>query len=203
MLTSLNSESEYYSEVLWSAEGDVALDYLHQRAFTDAILKDFHIGYCPAGPGYFSNRIVFPIYDCLGDVRGFSGRAIPGTSSVKYLNSKESEGFSKSRLLFGLSRNREDIFLKDKVIFVEGFTDVLALAQSGNNLCVAGMGVALTEPQLALIARYTRNLSLCFDSDMQGNAAFHKSVKKAKNLGFNIRRIILPEGKDPADLLMG
>jgi len=197
-----NAEAKYYTEQLWEPSNSEALDYLRSRGFKDETLKRFEIGFCPSDGGYFKNRIVFPIFDTLGNVRGFSGRALPGTSTIKYMNSKESEDFSKSRCLFGLFHHQKGIFVKNRVIFVEGFTDVLALAQEGSNNVVAGMGVALTDPQLALIARYTRNITLCFDSDEKGTAAFHKSVKRAKEFGFSIKRVKLPEGKDPADLLI-
>ena len=197
----LNSDAEFYKNCLWSDEGEPARDYLFSRGFKKEVLEEFSVGFCSKDGGYYSNRVLFPIFDCLGNVCGFSGRALPDTSHVKYLNSPESAVFSKSRLLFGLNRNRQQIFIKNKVIFVEGFTDVIALAQQGCDLAVAGMGIALTDPQLSLISRYTRNLYLCFDADVRGNNALRKSIVKAKAAGFNVIKVELPEGKDPADLL--
>ena len=208
-----------------SSLADPARKYLNDRKFTDETLRKFRVGFAPASLDdefsdddierleawkyvegrvlKYRDRVMFPIVDVLGRVRGFSGRSVGTTTAIKYYNAAESEMFKKSELLFGLDHARKAIFLNNKVIVCEGFTDVLAFHQHGTPIAVACMGVALTETHVRTLMRYTDTLYFAFDADKGGNVALKKSVDMCKDLGLNYGLYKLPEGKDPASHLLG
>jgi DNA primase len=167
----------------------------------------------------FRGRLMFPIRDREGRVLGFGGRAF-GDEQPKYLNTPQTELFDKSHLLYGLDLAREEIHRRDKVVVVEGYMDVLAAHQFGHRNVVASMGTAITEPQLALLKRSTRNVDLALDADTAGQAAMVRALETLpsgdteaapvagrdlvffeKRLSLNIHVLALPVGKDPDEMI--
>jgi len=145
---------------------------------------------------------MFPFTDHRGRVLGFGARVLDD-SKPKYLNSPDSDLYHKTNLVFGLGNARSSITKEDRVFIVEGYTDVLALHQSGIPNAVASMGTALTEQQLREISRFTRNISLAFDADAAGQAAMLRALELAKKHNLAVRVVEIPQGHDPAELVLG
>jgi DNA primase len=139
---------------------------------------------------------MFPIYDASGHVVGFGGRAL-GDFDPKYLNSAESEVFSKSKLLYGLNWAKQAARKADRLIVVEGYFDAIRLMLAGITEVVAPMGTALTEQQAELIRKYTKNVFLLYDSDQAGLKATFRSGDKLLAFGVSVRVITLPDEEDP------
>ena len=149
----------------------------------------------------FRGRVIFPLCDARGRVRGFGARVMEGGEGPKYLNSPQSAIFDKSRLLYGLDLARATIAKKGRAIVVEGYTDVIALHRAGFEEAVAAMGTSLTADQLRELRRLTPLIILCFDSDLAGQEATVRGMRLAEERGFEVRVLALPSGKDPAELL--
>lgn len=150
----------------------------------------------------FRGRIIFPIWDISGQVIGFTGRIFMGDESVaKYINSPETLIFNKSQILYPLNKAKVEIRKKDLCILVEGQMDVIMSHRAGVRNAVATSGTALTADHLRIIKRYTDNLLLAFDPDIAGEVATKKGIGMAQGLEFNIGVIVLPKGKDPADII--
>ncbi len=147
---------------------------------------------------FFWGRLMFPIRDISGRTIGFSARVLDD-SLPKYINTAETEIYHKSDILYGIDLAKESIRKADNAIVVEGMMDVIGSRQAGVKNVVASGGTALTENQLRLIARLTKNLKLAFDIDFAGSEATRRAIELAWNLGFNIKVIMIPSGKDPAD----
>jgi DNA primase len=150
----------------------------------------------PEARARFRHRLMFPIYDGAGHVVGFGGRVL-GDSEPKYLNSAESEVFSKRRLLYGLNWAKQAIRKADRLIIVEGYFDVIRLMLAGITEAVAPLGTALTEDQAALIRKYTKNVFLLYDSDRAGLRATFRAGDLLLAGGSSVRVITLPSGEDP------
>ncbi len=144
----------------------------------------------------FRDRLMFPIADASGHAVGFGGRVM-GSGEPKYLNSGESEVFSKSKLLYGLNWAKQSIRKADRLIIVEGYFDAIRLMTAGISEVVAPMGTALNEQQAALVRKYTKNVFLLYDSDNAGLKATFGSGDKLLALGASVRVISLPQGEDP------
>jgi DNA primase len=225
----LERAAEFYGRVLWESEaGAGARDYLDSRGLGEEVCREFRLGYAPGaarlasralqegytqeellavglanrrGNDYFQRRIVFPLADARGRVRGFQARKLHEDDPLqaKYVNSPEGELFRKGDLLYGLDTSRQAIAREDRAVVVEGNTDVIALRQAGFAPVVASMGTALTEAQLRELARLTKRLFLCFDADAAGQDATLRGMELAVRQGFTVRVVPLPAGTDPAD----
>ncbi|MBL8579320.1 MAG: DNA primase [Mesorhizobium sp.] len=152
----------------------------------------------------FRDRIMFPIPDSRGKIIAFGGRALSPDVPAKYLNSPETELFHKGNVLYNFARARKAIAKGGTVIAVEGYMDAIALAQAGFDNAVAPLGTALTENQLELLWRMTPEPVLCFDGDGAGlRAAFRAADLALPSVGpgRTVRFVLLPEGKDPDDLV--
>jgi DNA primase len=152
----------------------------------------------------FRDRIMFPIEDARGRTIAFGGRALSPDVPAKYLNSPETELFHKGRVLYNFCRAREAVKQAGTIIAVEGYMDVIALDQAGIANAVAPLGTALTENQLDLLWRVTQEPVLCFDGDKAGVRAAWRSLDLAfpgLKPGRSVRYALLPEGKDPDDLV--
>lgn len=147
----------------------------------------------------FWNRLMFPIHDIAGRTIGFSARTLDPEGIPKYINTPETEIYRKSNILYGIDLAKESIRKLDHAIVVEGNMDVIASHQAGVKNVVASSGTALTENQLLLLARFTKNLKLAFDIDFAGSEATRRAIEIAWNLGFNIKVVTVQSGKDPAD----
>jgi len=151
----------------------------------------------------FRGRVMFPITDRKGRVIAFGGRIL-GDGEPKYLNSPETPLFHKGRNLYGLSQALAPARKKEQLIVTEGYTDVIALHQAGFDTAVAPLGTALTEEQIQLIWRLTREPHLCFDGDAAGQRAAARAAERALphiKPGHSLRFAILPEGEDPDSLI--
>ena len=138
----------------------------------------------------FRNRVMIPIKDHLGKIVGFGGRVIQDSEKqAKYLNSPDTLLYNKSNILFGLFAAKEDIRKKDFVIILEGYMDVISSFQAGVKNVVAVSGTALTELQLNLLKRFTKNIVFCFDQDNAGTEATIRSIHTAAPLDFSIKVI--------------
>ncbi|SOE12913.1 DNA primase [Hoeflea halophila] len=152
----------------------------------------------------FRDRIMFPILSARERVIAFGGRALQPGAPAKYLNSNETELFHKGNVLFNYARARRACGQDGTLIVVEGYMDVIALAQAGIDNVVAPLGTALGENQLKLLWRVTPQPVLCFDGDEAGQRAAHRTVDLALphiGPGRSLRIAVLPAGKDPDDLV--
>ena len=150
----------------------------------------------------FRERVMFPITDTSGKVIAFGGRILPGRPAggdppPKYLNSAESPIFRKGHTLYGLALARDAIRKADRAIVVEGYLDVIALAQAGIGEVVAPLGTALTADQLRLLRRFTETVVACFDGDPAGRRAAARSFPVFLEAGLWGRGAFLPAGEDP------
>lgn len=224
----LEAVSEYYQQQL--KLNDKAKDYLKQRQLSADIVSHFGIGFIPDGwdlltqrfvPEYsvqqliatglqiekdeggsydrFRDRIMFPIRDTRGRVIGFGGRVL-GDGTPKYLNSPETEVFHKGMELYGLYEARKASRKLSRIIVVEGYMDVIALAQFGINNAVATLGTATTKDHIRQIFRTVNEVIFCFDGDRAGREAAWRALQNVlpemrdgKEIYFNF----LPDGEDP------
>lgn len=164
----------------------------------------------------FRGRIMFPIEDIVGKTIGFGGRVISTTSKTggqkaKYINTPETRLYSKGKNIYRIFQAKNHIVKEDEVLIVEGYTDVMALYQSGIKNVVASLGTALTSDQIKLLGRFTKNIVLVFDSDTAGMNASLKGIERLREYNerldlyyennLNIRVVVLEEGYDPADFI--
>lgn len=148
---------------------------------------------------FFWGRLIFPIRDLQGRTVGFSARTLEKDGIPKYINTTETEVYHKSNILYGIDLAKESIRKADNAILVEGQMDVIASRGAGVKNVVAPGGTALTENQLKLLGRLTKNLKLAFDVDFAGSEATRRAIELAWEQGFNLKVIVIPAGKDPAD----
>lgn len=206
-----------------------AIDYLKRRGLSGEIAGRYGIGYAPdgwqnleavverydaeelaaaglvidgeGGRRYdrFRDRIMFPIKDAQGRTIGFGGRILD-SGEPKYLNSPETPLFEKGREVYGLFQARQAIRAADRVVVVEGYMDVVALAQFGVQYAVATLGTATTPVHVQKLLRQTDEIVFCFDGDQAGRKAawraLENSIGQIKD-GKQIRFLFLPEGEDP------
>jgi DNA primase len=158
----------------------------------------------PVSYDRFRHRIIFPICDLKGRVIAFGGRALDPNAPAKYLNSPETPLFHKGAVLFNAHNARRPAHDKTRVIVVEGYMDVIALAEAGFPETVAPMGTALTEDQIRNLWRIAPEPILCFDGDAAGRRAAFRAVETVlPHLapGRSVQFAFLPEGIDPDDLI--
>ncbi len=206
-----------------------AVDYFKSRGLTGEIAAKFGLGYAPddwqglkaavadytasslaecgmvidndEGRRYdrFRDRVMFPILDTRGNVIGFGGRVI-GAGEPKYLNSPETPLFEKGRELYGLFQARRAIRDTETAIVVEGYMDVVALAQNGVENAVATLGTATTPVHVEKLLRMAGNIVFCFDGDKAGQRAAWRALEQSLPVlidGKDIRFLFLPEEDDP------
>ena len=228
----LQSCSKFYVEEL--PKNPEAVEYLKGRGLSGEICRDFDIGFAPAGwhelinrlgtdpkrldllkqagmlsegnrGAYdkFRNRIMFPIHDRRGRVIAFGGRAL-SDDGPKYLNSPETTLYHKSRELYGLYLARQRSSRLDHIIVVEGYMDVVALAQFGFKNVVATSGTATTTLQVELLFRSADTIVFCFDGDKAGRKAawraLEETLPKLRD-GLQARFLFLPDGEDPDSMV--
>ena len=144
----------------------------------------------------FRRRVMFPIHSESGRLVGFGGRAM-GDEMPKYLNSPETAVYQKSRVLYNLQRAKDSIRKDNFAVMVEGYLDCIAVHSAGIGNVVATCGTSLTETQVKLLARSTRNVVVSFDPDAAGVAATERSLNLLLAEDFNVRVLALPPGHDP------
>ena len=219
----------FYVNVLRSDAGKVGRAYLERRGLTNETILHFGLGYSSTRPdalyrylrkkGYsdevlnetglvvlserggrdrFWNRVMFPIMDTQNRVIAFGGRVI-GDAEPKYLNSRETKLFDKSRNLYGLNfarKTREKYFL-----CCEGYMDVIAMHQAGFTNAVASLGTAFTPQHGMIMKRYTEEVVLCYDSDGPGRKAALRAIPILRESGLRIKVLDLTPYKDPDEFI--
>ena len=224
--------SKFYVEEL--RKHPEAVEYLKGRGLSGEICRDFDIGYAPAGwhelisrlgtdnkkldllkqagmlsegnrgqYDKFRNRIMFPIHDRRGRVIAFGGRDL-SDAGPKYLNSPETTLYHKSRELYGLYLARQRSNRLDHIIVVEGYMDVVALAQFGFNNVVATSGTATTDLQVELLFRAADTIVFCFDGDEAGRKAAWRALEATLpklREGLQAKFLFLPDGEDPDSMV--
>jgi DNA primase len=146
----------------------------------------------------YSGRVIFPIQNISGKVIGFGARILKTNDKApKYINSPENVIYSKSRVLYGLFQSKNEIVKQNECYLVEGYTDVISLVQAGVQNVVSSSGTALTDEQLKLIKRYSKNLTIVYDGDAAGIKAALRGLDKAIEEGLNVQLVLLPDGEDP------
>jgi DNA primase len=224
----LAAAARYFKDSLRGSED--AIRYLKGRGVSGEIAARFGIGYAPAGwqnleaifPDYandatlveaglviraeegrrydrFRDRVMFPIVSTRGDIIGFGGRVL-GQGEPKYLNSPETPVFEKGRELYGLFQARRAIREANRVIVVEGYMDVVALAQHGVANAVATLGTATTPFHVQKLLRQADHVTFCFDGDAAGRRAAWRALEtslEALSDGKHVNFLFLPEKDDP------
>lgn len=217
----------FQDQLMNSDEGrKIGYSYFKQRGYLQSTIEEFQLGYCPKSGSELLNyarkknlntermqemglfnkkmgdmyreRVVFPIFNLSGKVLGFGARILKEEKKApKYLNSPETEIYHKSDCLYGIFQAKKEISAQDLCYLVEGYTDVLTMHQAGLKNCVSSSGTALTEGQVRLMRRFSKNLCLIFDGDAAGIKAAKRGLPIALSQDMNIRVATLPEGKDP------
>jgi DNA primase len=221
----------YHRTLLEGREAEAARRYLTERGLTKESIEGFGIGFAPAYPDFllrrlakdlsteilveaglalkdgrgqvrdrFRSRITFPIHDLSGKSVGFGARLLEG-DGPKYLNSPETDVYKKGRLLYNLHRSKSDLTKTGRGFVVEGYTDVIAMAQAGLPTAVATCGTALGEEHFRLLSRFCRRAVLAFDSDEAGARAAERAHGMFEQFGLEVSVLILPQGHDPADFV--
>lgn len=186
---SLKDKFEFYTRALSAG---------HKR---DYILST---GLCYGDPGQrpvnrFRGRAIFPYLNLSGQVVAFGGRILDKVdhAAMKYVNSPESEIYHKSNMLYGIYEAKQSIAKRDKVFLVEGYFDVITMAQAGIENVVASSGTSLTSGQIQMIARFTHNITVLYDGDSAGIRASLRGIDMLLLEGMNVKVLLLPDGEDP------
>jgi DNA primase len=191
-----------YSPDSW----DSTSKFLKQKGYSDHEIKmSGLVVEKNAGYGFydrFRDRIMFPIENSFGKVVGFTSRTMKKDEGAKYVNTPQTMLYNKSEIMFGLAKAKEQIKEKDLIILVEGNMDVIVSNQADVKNVVAVSGTALTEEQVGIIKRFTKNVALCLDSDEAGKRAKKRSIEMLLENDINIKIIWLSENaKDPDELI--
>ncbi|HVG11787.1 MAG TPA: DNA primase, partial [Flavisolibacter sp.] len=150
----------------------------------------------------YRDRIVFPIHNNTGKIIGFGARLIKSNDKApKYINTPENELYVKSKILYGTYFARHAIDKADECLLVEGYTDVLSLHQGGIENTVASGGTSLTQDQLRLIKKYTKNLTIIYDGDAAGVKAAVRGLDMALEEGLDVKLVLIPDKEDPDSYL--
>lgn len=228
----LDKVSEFYQKQL-KTNGPEAIQYLKGRGISGEIAKRFQLGYAPEGwhtlePVFksqtkdliasgmlitrddgktydrYRHRVMYPIHDRHGRIIGFGGRSIDPTQKPKYLNSPETTIFQKGRELYGLHQVLSTHDSIPNILIVEGYMDVIALAQFGITNAVATLGTATSSYHIQLLSKHTNRLIFCFDGDAAGKQAAWRALENSLaqlNSGLDVSFIFLPDGHDPDSLI--
>ncbi|WWO99535.1 MAG: DNA primase [Candidatus Dasytiphilus stammeri] len=225
--------TKFYQNSLWRNTAKGARKYLIQRGIRRGIIEDYCIGYAPAnvnilnylGRDYFNNlikvgiivtksyktyynffreRIIFPIRDQYGRVLGFGGRSLNHNTYPKYLNSPHTILFNKSRQLYGIYELYKKCSKNSCILVVEGYMDVIALAQAGIYYTVALLGTSTSREQIQYLFRISNHIIYCYDGDYAGRNAAWSALETTLEYmfdGYELSFIFLPDGEDPESLI--
>lgn len=229
----MTAAQDWFVAQLQGVDGAGARAYLEKRGLSAKTIKEFGFGFAPdnrtalktalkqfgdpmlveaglliavddkAPYDRFRGRLMIPIRDPRGRVIAFGGRIL-GEGEPKYLNSPDTPLFDKGRTLYNLDKCSPASRQTARVIVVEGYMDVIAIAQAGFTDAVAPLGTALTEQQIQMLWRMTEKPLLCFDGDAAGQKAALRAALRALPLlkpGHSLQFVTLPEGQDPDDLV--
>ena len=211
--------------------GKFALDYIQARGLTKETIEKFKLGYAPADRrwlknflrkknfsdaflektglfskkypdvAFFSDRLMFPIFNRHGQAVAFGGRLLRG-EGPKYLNSSDLIQYQKGETLYAFNFARQSIRQERKVIFCEGYMDCIAYHQCGVTYAVAPLGTSLTDDQIKLVKGFVDTILLSFDSDGAGQAATRKAILMCRKQNLQVKVIRLRGGKDPAEIML-
>lgn len=225
----LERVAQFYQHTL-NTSGLAAQDYLHSRGVMGEVLERYQLGFAPQGwhtletstlkpyqnelvatgmlikkdsGGYYDryrNRLMFPIHDRNGRLIGFGGRVLDNTEKPKYLNSPETVIFQKNRELYGLHQVLTAHNKPEQIIVVEGYMDVIALAQMGIRYAVATLGTSASTYHIQLLAKHTSRIVFCFDGDAAGRKAAWRALENSLPslyLDLDAAFMFLPAEHDP------
>ncbi len=219
----------YHTRLLEAPDAAPARKYLRSRGFDGSQVREYQIGWAPddwdvmvrsvglprdvlveLGVGlvnkrnrvqdFFRGRVLFPIFDAQGRPVSFGGRVMPGGEGAKYMNTRDTTLYEKSRTLYGLNWHKDPIVRAEEVIVCEGYTDVIACAQAGLPRAVATCGTALTADHVRSMKRFANRIVLAFDADAAGQAAAARVYEWERKFEVDVAVADLPPGVDPADL---
>lgn len=176
--------------------------YLKEKGYSNELVSASGLGIyseiSDLGIDRFRGRVIFPIHNFSGRIVGFAGRILNfQIKTAKYLNSPETDIYSKSDVLYGLYHSKQAISKADSCLLVEGYMDVIALHQVGIENVVASSGTALSVQQIRLIKRLTRNVTVVFDADPAGIKASFRSIDLLLEEDMDVHALQLPMGEDP------
>lgn len=226
----LSQVSKFYQENL--KNNKQALAYLGQRGLSEDVIKLYQIGYASSSWGNldsfkryrnelittgmlirkeneltyarYRHRIIFPIHDQHGRIIAFGGRALDPSQTPKYLNSPETIIFQKSRELYGLYQIIKQRSAVNCILVVEGYMDVIALAQYGLNYVVATLGTVTSTFHIQLLSKFTQHIVFCFDGDSAGRRAAWRALEcclSFMHTDLHVGFVFLPESYDPDKLI--
>lgn len=208
----------------------VGLNYFKERGFLEETIRKFGLGFAPNeadaftsaatakgfqpaflkklglttshNKDFFRNRVIFTIHNLSGKPVAFAGRIMQkDVKAPKYINSPETDSYTKSKTLYGAWFAKKAIQQKDECILVEGYTDVISLHQAGIENVVASSGTSLTREQISLIRRFTPNIKILYDGDPAGLKAALRGMDMVLEQNMNVRLVLLPQGEDPDSYL--
>lgn len=222
--------ARFFYSILISDQGKEGIDYLKRRSLSNKTIRHFGLGFAPnsrfmlvdhlAKKGFtqnemvlanvavkgrygkvidrFFSRVMFPIIDLRGNIIAFGGRVLTDVKP-KYLNTSDTPVFNKSNFLFSLNFAKDSG--SDQLILCEGYMDVISMHQAGFTNSVATLGTALTVNQARLIARYAKEVIICYDSDEAGQKATARAIPILRNAGLIVRVLTITGGKDPDEFI--
>ena len=226
--------TSFHYLLMETGAGKFALDYISKRGISKEILEKFKIGYSPKDRhwlrqfltkknysrefldnsglfikkvpelAFFTDRLMFPIFNRKGDVVAFGARFLRGNpdKSPKYLNSGELIQYKKGETLYAFNFAKTSIREHKAVIFCEGYMDCIAYHQCGISYAVAPLGTSLTEEQIKIIKPFVETVLLSFDSDGAGQTATKRAILMCRRQGITVKVIRLSGGKDPAEIML-
>ena len=177
---------------------------VRESGLTDDLLRDAGLAFSNRRDRLqdaFRARVMFPIFNEVGEAVAFGGRVLPGsTDPAKYKNSPETAVYTKSKTLYGLALAKAEIVQTGQVVVCEGYTDVIGFHRAGIGRAVATCGTALTEDHVRLLKRYANNVVLAFDADAAGLAAAERFYEWERAYELSVSVAGLPAGVDPGEL---
>ncbi len=221
------AQNYFVDQLFNTSEGtSIGLSYFKHRGLLETTIKTFKLGYSPReskafttqavktgynldklkqlgltstnGYDFYRERVIFPFHNISGKTIGFGGRILrEDKKAPKYLNSPESEIYNKRKTLYGLYQAKASIRKHDQCILVEGYTDVLSLYQNGIQNVVASSGTSLTQEQVQLIKRFTKNVIVLYDGDQAGQNAALRGLDIFLENDINIKLATIPDQMDP------
>ena len=227
----LQETIRYTSYQLNTAEARIQKDYLNARGISSDMIARFEIGYNPSNDslyrflhakGYsdsdlndanvarisetgmhdvFADRITFPIHDAHGNPIGFSARSMDTASRAKYINTNDTEIFTKGDIVYNCHRAKTASRKEGRVYVCEGVTDVIAFARAGIDNAVCTLGTACTPHQINVLRSLAARIVFCYDGDKAGQAATFRAAKMARDAGCDVSVILNRTGLDPDEII--
>jgi DNA primase len=209
---------------------NIGLSYFKERGFRESTIKEFELGYAmddgtdlfevaqekqykkeflvelglsnANGRDFFRSRVMFPIHNLSGKTIAFGGRTLSNNKKIpKYINSPETDIYNKRKSLYALYFAKQHIRRQDSCILVEGYTDVISLHQAGIKNVVSSSGTSLTDDQVRLIKRYTKNVVVIYDGDAAGINAAMRGMEMILSQDMYVKIVTLPDNHDPDSFL--